>query len=140
MENSTLVKEFINQIWNNRRFEMLPEFLHPDFTDYSLPAALPPTQEGTKKWIINTGLAFEHTTLIEEQVTEGDKSIIKVRLNLKHVGLWRDIEPTGIDLYTIGYRYFKLQDGKIIAHSALIDGQHIENQLTSASHGCKVAQ
>jgi len=140
MENSTLVKEFIAQIWNNQRFEMLSDFLHPDFTDHSLPAALPPTKEGTKKWIINTGISFEHKTSIEEQVTEGNKSIVKVKLNLKHIGPWRGIQPTGIELYTVGYRYFKIQDGKIIEHWALIDGQHIENQLTSASHGCKVAQ
>lgn len=140
MENAILVKDFINQVWNNKAFDKLDSFLHTDFKDYSLPPMLPADKEGTKKWIINTGNSFDHNTVIEEQVTESDKSIVKIRMNLKHIGVWRDIEPTGIDLKTIGYRYFKLKDGKIIEHWALIDGQTIENQLKDASHGCKIAE
>ncbi len=140
MDNSILVQGFINQIWNNKAFEKLDDFLHSDFKDYSLPPMLPTNKEGTKKWIIKTGLSFEHNTDIEEQVTENDKSIVKIRMNLKHIGVWRDIAPTGIDLHTVGYRYFKIKDGKIIEHWAVIDGQTIENQLKDASHGCKIAE
>lgn len=140
MNNSALVKEFITQIWNNRNFDMLTDFLHRDFIDHSLPAGLPTNGEGTKNWIISTGISFKHETIVEDQVTEGNKSIVKVRLNLKHIGRWRDIEPTGIDLHTIGYRYFRLQDGKIMEHWALIDGQQIENQLKDVSLGCKIAR
>lgn len=140
MENSTLIQDFIIQIWNNRAFEKLDEFLHPDFKDYSLPPLISSDKEGTKKWILNTGISFEHNTVIEDQVTEGDQSIVKIRMNLKHIGTWRDIAPTGINLYAIGYRHFKMKDGKIIKHWALIDGQAIENQLKEASHGCKIAE
>ncbi|MBO9701826.1 MAG: ester cyclase [Sporocytophaga sp.] len=140
MGNSILVQDFINQIWNNRAFDQLGNFLHNDFKDYSLPPLFSTDIEGTKKWIINTGVSFEHFTVIEDQVTEGDKSIVKIRMNLKHIGAWRNIEPTGMDLFTIGYRFFKIKDGKIIEHWALIDGQAIENQLKDASHGCKIAE
>jgi hypothetical protein len=140
MKNSTLVQNFIIQIWNNRAFENLDDFLHPDFKDYGLPAIFPPNKEGTKKWIIDTSVSFDHNTVIEEQVTQGEKSIVKIRMNLKHVGVWRDIKPTGIDLHTVGYRYFKLKDGKIIEHWALIDGHALENQIKNASHGCKIAE
>lgn len=140
MENSILVQDFIHQLWNNRAFEKIDSFLHSDFKDYSLPPTLPGDKEGTRQWIFNTGISFEHTTVIEEQVTEGDKSIVKIRMNLKHIGVWRDIAPTGADLHTIGYRYFKLKNGKIIEHWAVIDGQTIENQLKKASNGCKIAE
>lgn len=139
MENSILVQDFINQVWNNKAFEKLDKFLHADFKDYSLPPMLPKDKEGTKKWVINTGASFEHHTIIEEQVTEGDKCMVKIKMNLKHIGTWRDIEPTGLDLQTTGYRYFKIKDGKIIEHWAMIDGQAIENQLKDAAHGCKIA-
>ncbi|WPP49949.1 ester cyclase [Catalinimonas niigatensis] len=140
MDNSILIQNFIDQIWNTRAFEKLESFLHSDFKDHSLPPMLPTDKEGTKKWIINTGISFEHNTVIEDQVTEKDKSIVKIKMNLKHIGIWRDIEPTGINLHTIGYRYFKLKGGKIIEHWALIDGQAIENQLKDASHACKIAE
>ncbi len=139
MENSTLVQNFIEQIWNKKDFEKLTGFLHDEFKDHSLPPVLPLNGEGTKQWIINTGLSFEHHTVIEEQVSQGDKSILKIRMDLKHSGKWRDIEPTGISLSVIGYRYFKIKEGKILEHWGLIDGQALENRLKEASHGCKIA-
>lgn len=138
MENSILLQKFIGQIWNNQAFDKLNDFLHPEFKDHSLLPPLPPDQEGTKQWIINTSLSFKHYTSIESQVTEGDQSIVKIKMKLQHVGAWRGIEPTGIELYTGGYRHFKMKDGKIIEHWALIDGQTIENRLKEASHGCKI--
>ena len=140
MGNSKLVIEFIEQIWNNRNFEKLPQFLHPDFVDNSLPPSMCKDVEGMKKWIIETGVSFQHKTTIEEQVTEGDKSIIKIRMDLKHIGLWRNIEPTGIEIQTTGFRLYKILKGKIYEHWALIDGQTIENQLKGASHGCKIVK
>lgn len=140
MENSKLVAEFIEQIWNNRNFEKLTQFLHLEFIDNSLPPAMSKDIEGMKKWIIGTGVSFQHKTTITEQVTEGDKSIIKIRMDLKHIGLWRDIEPTGIEIATTGFRFFKIAEGKIIEHWALIDGQTIENQLKSATLGCRIAK
>ncbi len=139
MENSKLVAEFIEQIWNNRNFEKLTQFLHPEFRDYSLPPTMSKDVEGMKKWIIETGVSFQHKTTIEEQVTEGDKSIIKIRMDLKHIGLWRNIESTGIEIKTTGFRFYRIADGKIFEHWALIDGQTIENQLKGASHGCRIA-
>ncbi len=138
MGNSNIVVEFIEQIWNNRNFERLSEFLHDEFVDNSLPPTFSKDKEGMKKWIIGTGISFQHKTTIEEQVSEGDKSIIKIKMELKHIGLWRDIEPTGIEIKTTGFRLFKIINGKIFEHWALIDGQTIENQIKDVSHGCKI--
>jgi predicted ester cyclase len=63
---------------------------------------------------------------------------MKIKMRLKHIGPWRDIAPTGIELHVIGYRHFKIKDGRIIEHWALIDGQAIENQLKKAAHGCNI--
>lgn len=139
MEPSVLAQTFIQEIWNRRDFKQLDQLLHPDFKDLSLHGMLPPDRSGTEKWIINTGLAFEHETIVEEQVTEDDKAMLKIQLRLKHIGVWRNISPTGISVVTNGYRFFRFKDGKIIEHNALIDGEHIERELKQASHGCSVA-
>ncbi|MGN6647971.1 MAG: ester cyclase [Cytophaga sp.] len=140
MENSKIVSGFIEQIWNKRNFEKSAEYIHPDFKDHSLPTSLAPNVEGMKQWILNTGTSFEHQTIIEDQITEGDKSVVKIKMVMKHIGRWRGLEPTGIELTTVGYRYYKLQAGKIIEHWALIDGQALENQIMNASKGCKIAE
>lgn len=140
MENSILAKRFIDEIWNNQAFDQLSAFLHDDYKDLSLAPSLSPDKEGTKKWILATGASFEHHTTIEGQVTEGDQSIVRIKMKLKHIGVWRGIEPTGVELYTIGYRHFKFSGGKIIEHWALIDGQAVESQLNGNSHGCAVGR
>lgn len=128
---------FIEEIWNRNQFDKLNNYIHPQFTDHSLPPALPKTIEGLKLWIIGTGNSFKHKTIIEEIVSEDNKVILKIKMLLKHIGKWRDIEPTGVEIVAVGYRYLKLADDKIIEHWALIDGNAIEAQLKGAAHGCK---
>ena len=140
MTNSILLNEFIKQIWNNQAFELLEEFLHKEFKDHSLLPELLPGKEGTKQWVINTGRSFKHYTSIESIVSEGDECVARIKMKLQHIGTWREIEPTGIELFTEGYRHVKIRDGKIIDHWALIDGQMIENKLKEASHGCEIAK
>jgi predicted SnoaL-like aldol condensation-catalyzing enzyme len=140
MKNSVLAQQFIEQIWNKRSFEMLDDFLHPAFKDHSLLPVLSPDKEGLKKWITATGIAFEHETVIEDHVAEDDQIMLRIKMKLKHIGVWRGIEPTGIELYTNGYRHFKIKDERIIEHWALIDGETIENQLKEASHGCTISE
>jgi predicted SnoaL-like aldol condensation-catalyzing enzyme len=136
--NKALIINYIENVWNKNKFDLLDEFISPDFIDYSLPSALPPNKDGLKMWITGTGRSFEHTTIIEEMVAEKDKVIIKIKMSMKHIGIWRDIEATGMTISTNGYRNFTLKNGKIKAHWALIDGTAIENQLKDAIHGCKV--
>jgi len=133
-----LVVAYIRNIWNERRFEMLKDYIHPDFTDHSLPPGLPPDVHGLEQWIQLTGQSFEHVTHIDEQVTEPGRSILKIRMQLRHIGEWRSIAPTGREVTAVGYRCFRLEEGRIIEHWALIDGNAIENQLRGAEEGCKV--
>lgn len=135
-----LITSYIETIWNQRRFDKLAAFIHPDFTDHSLPPSLPAGVEGLQQWITMTGQSFEHTTIIDDQVTEAGKTILKISMQLKHIGQWRDIPATGTALSAVGYRFFRVEDQKIIEHWALIDGNSIENQLKNSAHGCKIQQ
>ncbi|AHM60542.1 putative ester cyclase [Flammeovirgaceae bacterium 311] len=136
--NKEIVAGFIEEIWNQKHFNKMGIYLHPEFKDHSLPPSLPPNQEGLKFWIMGTGKAFENQTFVDEIVGEDDKVIVKIKMLMKHIGKWRDIEPTGAEVYAAGYRYFKLIDFKIIEHWALIDDNAIENHLKEVQKGCKV--
>jgi predicted SnoaL-like aldol condensation-catalyzing enzyme len=140
MTNKETIQNFITDIWNENKFELLESYMHTDFKDHSLPPAMPANTEGMKLWIIGTGKSFEHKTIIDDIVAEDDKVMIKIKMQMKHIGVWRNIEPTNFDITTVGYRYYKLADGKIIEHWALIDGNSIENQLKEAQTGCKIQE
>jgi predicted SnoaL-like aldol condensation-catalyzing enzyme len=134
-----LVVRFIEEIWNRQDFEQADALVHPQFKDHSLPKALPTGKEGLKQWITALGASFEHKTIIEDQVSEGDKIAVRISLLLKHTGTWRAIPPTGTKVTAKGFRFFRVKEGKIIEHWGLIDGQTIENQLKKATQGCAVA-
>jgi predicted ester cyclase len=137
-KNKQIVSGFIETIWNQRQFDQIGNFLMADYVDNSLPPSLPANAEGLKLWIVATGNSFSHNTTIQEMVAEDNKVMLKIDMALEHIGKWREIEPTGLTVHSIGYRYFRLENGKICEHWALIDGNAIENQLKEASHGCKI--
>ena|SRR6478609_3286082 len=136
--NKSIVTNFIEEIWNQQQFDKIDNYIASDFIDHSLPPTLPANTEGMKAWIIGTGKSFEHKTMIDEMVCENNKVMIKITMQLKHIGVWRDIEPTFLEISTVGYRYYRLEDGKIKEHWSLLDGNAIENQLKTCQHGCKI--
>ena len=139
-KNKLIVLNFIEEIWNQNHFDKIDNYISADFIDHSLPLTLPADKEGMKLWIIATGNSFKHKTIIEDILGEGDRVMLKIRMQLKHIGVWRAIEPTHFDISTVGYRYYKLKDEKIVEHWSLIDGNSIENQLKEARHGCKIQE
>jgi len=139
-KNKITVGAFIKDIWNGNRFDQIEKYLADDFTDHSLPPPLPANKDGLIQWITATGKSFNHQTLIEHMVAEDDKVMIKIAIQLEHIGPWRDIEPTGLKISAVGYRFFLLSNNKITDHWALVDGNAIENELKQRISGCKVQE
>lgn len=136
--NKLVLTNFIDEVWNNAFFDKIENYISEDFIDHSLPPSLPTNKDGMKHWIKATSKSFEHKTILEDIVSEGNSVCIRIKMLMKHIGIWRDIEPTEAEISAVGYRFYKLKDGKIIEHWALIDGNAIENQLKNASNGCKI--
>ena len=124
------ITDFIEEVWNQQQTDKLGEYLHPAYIDHSLPAFLTPDHLGLIKWIQALSRSFSHRTTIEDQVTEEDKSIIKIKMRMIHIGEWRGIQPQGAEVSTGGYRFYRLEDGKIVEHWAEINGTALEGQLT----------
>lgn len=139
-KNKTIVADFIENVWNLEQLEKIEDYISLNFVDHSLPPFLPANKEGMKSWIIGTGKSFEHKTIVEEMLGEGNRVMLKFKMKMKHIGVWRGIEPTYFEISTVGYRYYKLSKGKIVEHWALLDGNSIENQLKVAQNGCKIQE
>ncbi|PSL49753.1 SnoaL-like polyketide cyclase [Chitinophaga niastensis] len=139
-EQKDLINTFITEVWNQGNTTRLDHFLHPHFTDHSLPAQLPANATGLQQWVAMTHTSFKPETIIEEHLAEEGKNIIKIVMRMKHTGLWRGITATGLTVTTKGYRSFRFQDGRIIEHWALIDGNALEQGLKGIAHDCKIAE
>lgn len=127
--NKQVVTDFMNMIWNNKQYDELCKFLHPNFEDHSLPTSLPPGAEGLKLWLTGLSNSFQHSSRIDDIIADDDKVAIRMTMLLKHTGQWRGIAATGKDFGTNGFRFFRLKDGKIIEHWGLLDATAIDNNI-----------
>ena len=62
-----------------------------------------------------------HETIIEEIVGEGDTVAVCLTLRGTHSGPFRGLPASGRRFEIGGYRFYKIRDGKIASHRALLD-------------------
>lgn len=136
--NKEIVNQFIQTIWNSRQLDQINEFIADDYQDYSFLPAIPPTRDGLKLWIENTSRAFDHKTIIDSSIEEGDYVAVRVTFYATHIGKWRNVEPTSRTASVKGFRFFRLNDGKIRQHWGMIDGEALQTALTDQHHGCMI--
>lgn len=127
-QNKNIVRRYIEEVWNRQNLEAVEEFLAENYIDHSLPPQLSGAV-GVKQWITTLSASFDEQTIIEDQVTEGDKSILRLTMRLTHRGEWRGIPATGKQVEIKGYRTYRLEGGKIAEHWALMDGDSLERAL-----------
>ncbi|MGZ3846896.1 MAG: ester cyclase [Flavisolibacter sp.] len=138
--NKQTVERFIDEVWNNKNFDVLDEILHPGYRDHSFLPSVPPTREGLEFWIKNTSTAFDHRTSIESIVAEGEQVAVRIGFTVTHIGTWRGIEATGKQVTIKGFRFFSFKEGKIAVQHALIDGEALQTELTEVYKGCEITK
>ena len=138
--NKTLVSEFIRQVWNERKLEALDQFIHTEYHDHSFIPTLPTNKEGLLHWIGAVSASFDHQTIIVSLVAENDMVAAQILFRGKQVGKWRNIAATGKEAEVKGFRHFRIKDGKIAEHWALLDGEALQTALSHTAHGCAVVQ
>ncbi len=131
-QTKNVVHRLIDEGWNQGNLAVVDTLVAEHCVDHSLPPQMT-GREGMKQWIAATGKAFEHKTIIEDQVTEGATSMLRVRMDMKHIGDFRGIPATGKTATISGYRTYRVENGQIVEHWALIDGASLAEQLRPAS-------
>jgi steroid delta-isomerase-like uncharacterized protein len=131
-ETKNVVRRYIEEVWNRQNLEAVDEFLAEHYLDHSLPPESS-GRAGVKAWVKAVSAVFDEQTIIEDQVTEGDRSIVRLTMRLTHRGEWRGIPATGKQVEINGYRTYRLEGGKIVEHWALIDGDSLERELRAAN-------
>jgi steroid delta-isomerase-like uncharacterized protein len=131
-ETKNIVRRYIEEVWNKQNLEAVDEFLAENYVDHSLPPESS-GRAGVKAWVKAVSAVFDEQTIIEDQVTEGDRSIVRLTMRLTHRGEWHGIPATGKQVQINGYRTYRLEGGKIVEHWALIDGDSLERELRAVN-------
>ena len=128
--NKRVVTRYIVEFWNGKNAGVLDELLDPAFHEYTY---APRTREGHESALALMNEAFAgHETIIEEIIAEGDTVAVCQTLRVTQSGPFRGIPNAGRHAEIGGYRFFKIKDGKIVSHRALIDVPSLLQQISVA--------
>jgi hypothetical protein len=115
------VTGFIEDIWNNNQFDMLPKYLHKDFIDHSLPCGLQ-NSKGFRAYLMELQKNISHKTTIEKLTIHRGFVIAKVKIILSALPNPEDNEFCHKQDEVIkGYRIFTMSGGYITGHWEFLD-------------------
>ncbi len=136
--NADIVRAFIESFWNGQDPDNLHRFLTPDYVDH---AYVPHTADGLKKTAGELSAALpDHRSEIEDVIAQGDKVVVRMVLRGTHDGSFRGAPPTGNPVEVNVYRTYRLAEGKIAEHWALLDTATLLRQIAaqpSPENACK---
>ncbi len=127
--NSATVRAFIEAFWNGRERDSVERFLTPGYVDH---AYTPHTADGLMTTAGELAAAFpDHCGTVEAVAAQGDKVMVRLTLRGTHDGPFRGTPPTGNPVEVTVYREYRLIDGKIAEHWALLDTATLLRQIGS---------
>ena len=127
-----LVRQFIQQFWNEGDFDCAERLLTEDYVDH---AYVPNNADGLKGMAGILHAAFPDQSSLEESiVTQGDRVVVRLSLRGTHKGTFRGTEATRNQVEVKVYREFRIANGRIAEHWALLDTASLFRQIGAELH------
>ncbi len=133
-ENKAVVRRFVEEVQGQHKLELADELMSPKIVDHYFDTqGIPHTEnavEDFKKFYTNLLVAFpDITAVIHYQIAEGDLVATYKTLYGTHKGEFRGVQPTGKQIELHLMDFFRLADGKMVEHWAVIDFMNLLRQL-----------
>ena len=128
---AVLMRRVTEEIWNNRRVDLVDELVAPSFVDHvDLPVEPTEGRERYRASVVSTLAAFsDYHEAIEFVVADGDTAVSYTTLMGTHDGDLFGLPPTGkrVEYHSIGILRF--EDGKIVERWGIGDSMTMMGQL-----------
>jgi steroid delta-isomerase-like uncharacterized protein len=130
-ENKAIVRR-VEEAWNAGDLDALDALFAPDFVSHAAAPGVPPNLESAKMAHTMSMQAFpDRHTSVEDLIGEGDQVVVRVRMTGTNTGglPWFGIPANGNKVDVQWISTYRLANGKIVEHSALMDLMGIMQQL-----------
>ena len=129
-ENKQIVREFIDEILNRQRVELMDKLLASDYKLYFPGAPEPLTRETFPQFIAAFPTAFpDFQIAVETLVAEGDDVAVRFVLKGTHNGEFMGVPATSRKVQVPGHVFYRLQEGKIVEDRPIFDRALMLEQL-----------
>ncbi len=115
-ENSTLIRRWFEEVWNQGRLEAIDEMASPDIVGHG--QAQHATDIGLdefKPFVVNLRNAFpDMNVVIDHTIEQGDKVAARWTSTMTHKGEFLGFAPTGKKVVITGTSIQRIANGKIV--------------------------
>jgi steroid delta-isomerase-like uncharacterized protein len=126
-KNAEIVRDFISEVWNAGDATAVDRYLTSDYIEHAYD---PKGVAGLKAMVALLATAFpDQRSDLEDCVAQGDRVMVRIRLTGTHNGTFRTKEATGKKIDVRAVRWFRMVDGKIAEHWALLDTLALFRQI-----------
>ena len=113
-KNKALARRYQEEVWGKGDLALIDELLAPDFVDHSLPAGMDPGFSGARRAVQGALDAFpDGQWTVEDLIAEGDKVVIRWKMDATHEHEFRGIAPVGKPVTIKGITILRIVGGKI---------------------------
>jgi steroid delta-isomerase-like uncharacterized protein len=128
--NKAVVREFIEQVWNEHRPDLVEKYMSDDFRHYDAPGIT--DRADIKNFVAATLKAFpDFKVSIEQEVAEGDLVVHRQTVGGTQTGAFElfGLPATGKPVSIVGLYIFRIADGKIAELWGTSDALSMMQQL-----------
>ena len=127
-ENKSIVREYIERVFNERRLDLYEQFIDKDVTVHAAVAVS--GRENLKKTVVMMQDAFPDLQItIEDLIAEGDRVALRDTLSGTHQGELFGIPATGRHAEWSGVWIYRISGGKIAEIWGQADATSLMQQL-----------
>jgi steroid delta-isomerase-like uncharacterized protein len=115
-ENKAVVQRFIDEVWNNRNYDLIESIFAEDHVNHD-PADPNPAggPQGARDFVETLHAAFPDARIeIDDMIAEGDRVVIRWHSSGTHQGELMGIPASGRSATTTGIGIDRLVDGVIV--------------------------
>jgi predicted ester cyclase len=134
MNNETILKDFIDQVWNNKKFEAIAKFVDPEYTIHFDTGD--PWEGKTinhEEFIIRLNYSFNSFPdihfLIKTIIADGNYVAITWIMTGTNLGNIADIAATNKPIKTVGTTIYHFKNSKVCGHCQVFDRTTVMKQL-----------
>lgn len=135
--NIELTRRIFNEVWNQKKLSLIDELVSPEYIHHDSGTATVQTGiEGYKQFVTLYQDAFPDIRFtIEDEISAGDKVVIRWNVSGTHLGDLPDLPATGKTISLSGISIARLSNGKGVESWNNWDGLGMLQQLGAISAG-----
>jgi predicted ester cyclase len=130
-DNKAIIRRLYDEVFQAWQLSVINDLVAPKFVGHEMPAGTPPGLEGFRQCYAGLRSAFPDLRYtVDDLIAEGDMVVVRWTWSCTHIGVFRNIAPTGRQAVVTGMAIYRLVGGKIVERWVELGMHRLLHQLS----------